>query len=119
MVEPKNYRIKSFVRERDFLANNFKNSYGYYLLDKPLYKEEIILHLSVDKEDNFVSINVNYANGTVFASFHNPDDRGNNNLYKKVVKAYNKGIFMEYGITEDDRVETFRNGGFGSTDKNK
>ena len=33
MVEPKNYRIKSFVRERDFLANNFKNSYGYYLLD--------------------------------------------------------------------------------------
>lgn len=43
MVEPKNYRIKSFVRERDFLANNFKNSYGYYLLDKPLYKEEIIL----------------------------------------------------------------------------
>lgn len=65
MVEPKNYHIKSFVRERDFLANNFKNSYGYYLLDKPLYKEEIILHLSVDKEDNFVSINVNYANGTV------------------------------------------------------
>lgn len=70
MVEQKNYRIKSFVRERDFLANNFKNSYGYYLLDKPLYKEEIILHLSVDKEDNFVSINVNYANGTVFAPFY-------------------------------------------------
>lgn len=110
MVEPKNYRIKSFVRERDFLANNFKSSYGYYLLDKPLYKEEIILHLSVDKEDNFVSINVNYANGTVFAPFYNPDDIGN---------AFAQGIFMEYGITEDDRVETSRNGGFGSTDKNK
>lgn len=26
---------------------------------------------------------------------------------------------MEYGITEDDKVETSRNGGFGSTDKNK
>lgn len=33
--------------------------------------------------------------------------------------AFAQGIFMEYGITEDDRVETFRNGGFGSTDKNK
>lgn len=37
MVEPKNYHIKSFVRERDFLANNFKSSYGYYLLDKGDY----------------------------------------------------------------------------------
>ena len=30
-----------------------------------------------------------------------------------------QGIFVEYGITEDDKVETSRNGGFGSTDKNK
>lgn len=30
-----------------------------------------------------------------------------------------QGLFMEYGITEDDKVETSRNGGFGSTDKNK
>lgn len=82
MVEPKNYRIKSFVRERDFLANNFKNSYGYYLLDK-----------LVNRGDKSVHINL----GDAFA----------------------QGIFMEYGITEDDRVETFRNGGFGSTDKNK
>ena len=59
MVEKKNYRIKSFVRERDFLANNFKNSYGYYLLDKPLYKEEIILHLSVDKENRTLTISDN------------------------------------------------------------
>ena len=33
--------------------------------------------------------------------------------------AFAQGIFMEYGITEDDCVETSRNGGFGSTDKNK
>lgn len=30
-----------------------------------------------------------------------------------------QGLFTEYGITEDDKVETSRNGGFGSTDKNK
>lgn len=95
------------MRERDFLANNFKNSYGYYLLDKPLYKEEIILHLSVDKEDNFVSINVNYANGTVFAPFYNPDDRGNNNLYKKVVKAYNKLMSNMKDIFEEIEDENY------------
>lgn len=33
--------------------------------------------------------------------------------------AFMQGIFVEYGITEDDKVETSRNGGFGSTDKNK
>lgn len=28
-----------------------------------------------------------------------------------------QGIFMQYGITEDDEVTAVRNGGFGSTSK--
>ena len=106
MVEPKIYRVKQSVKDRDFTSNNFRVTQTQYILNKPLYIEEIILHLSVDKEDNFVSINVNYANGTVFAPFYNPDDRGNNKLYKKVVKAYNKlmsnmkDIFEE--VTDED-----------------
>lgn len=28
-----------------------------------------------------------------------------------------QGVFMQYGVTEDDKVEVERNGGFGSTDK--
>lgn len=32
-------------------------------------------------------------------------------------EAFVQGIFLEYGITEDDHVEATRNGGFGSTDK--
>ena len=32
-------------------------------------------------------------------------------------KAFAQGIFVEYGITVDDECETFRTGGFGSTDK--
>lgn len=71
---------------------------------QPLNK---ILHLSVDKEDNFVSINVNYANGTVFAPFYNPDDRGNNNLYKKVVKAYNKLMSNMKDIFEEIEDENY------------
>ena len=31
--------------------------------------------------------------------------------------AFAQGIFMQYGITEDDAVTSSRNGGFGSTDK--
>lgn len=31
-------------------------------------------------------------------------------------QGYMQGIFIEYGITEDDKVHEVRNGGFGSTD---
>lgn len=32
-------------------------------------------------------------------------------------KAFAQGVFVEYGITEDDECEAQRTGGFGSTDK--
>lgn len=32
-------------------------------------------------------------------------------------QAYMQGIFLRYGITEDDNTEGVRDGGFGSTDK--
>lgn len=37
----------------------------------------------------------------------------------KVAKGdgFCQGIFLPYGITEDDKTEGTRNGGFGSTDK--
>ena len=31
--------------------------------------------------------------------------------------GFAQGIFMQYGITEDDDAEGIRNGGFGSTTK--
>ena len=78
-------------------------------LDQILKKElkQVIDWSKVDKEDYFVSTNVRYANGTLLAPFYNPDDRGNNKLYKKVVKAYNKfmsnmkDIFEEVSENED------------------
>lgn len=44
-------------------------------------------------------------------------NRGDKDIKIKSGDAFVQGIFMEYGITEDDHVETDRNGGFGSTDK--
>lgn len=50
---------------------------------------------------------MNYANGTVFAPFYNPDDRGNNNLYKNVVKAYNKLMSNMKDIFEEIEDENY------------
>lgn len=54
--------------------------------------------------------------GHIFVKLVN---RGDKLVHINLGDAFAQGIFMEYGITEDDRVETFRNGGVGSTDKNK
>lgn len=54
--------------------------------------------------------------GHIFVKLVN---RGDKSVHINLGDAFAQGIFMEYGITEDDRVETSRNGGFGSTDKKK
>ena len=101
MIEPKYFRVKESVQDKDFTSNNFRSTASQYILNKSLYTEEIILNLTVDKEDYFVSTNVRYANGTLFAPFYNPDDRGNNKLYKKVGKAYNKFMSSRKNICEE------------------
>ena len=45
------------------------------------------------------------------------DSRDGKQLRIKAGDAFAQGVFTEYGITEDDDVETSRNGGFGSTSK--
>ena len=65
--------------------------------------------------------------GVVDADYYFSDNEGHifikiTNEGDQVVRikqgdAFAQGIFMEYGITEDDHVEDTRNGGFGSTDK--
>lgn len=52
--------------------------------------------------------------GHIFIKITNEGDKP---VIVKTGDAFAQGIFMEYGITEDDRVEESRNGGFGSTDK--
>ena len=64
--------------------------------------------------------------GVVDADYYFSDNEGHifvkiTNEGDQVVRikqgdAFAQGIFMEYGITEDDCVEDARNGGLGSTD---
>lgn len=56
--------------------------------------------------------------GHIFIKILN-DSREEKTLELAEGMAFAQGIFMEYGITEDDDVTESRNGGFGSTDGNK
>lgn len=56
--------------------------------------------------------------GHIFSKITNDTNEG------KTIKilsgdGFMQGIFVEYGITFDDDTEEIRNGGFGSTTKNR
>ena len=65
--------------------------------------------------------------GIIDSDYYNADNEGhifikitncgNDTLSVKKGQAYAQGVFLQYGITEDDCVTTERTGGFGSTDK--
>lgn len=54
--------------------------------------------------------------GHIFAKITN-DSKEGKTLSVKAGDAFMQGIFMQYGLTEDDDVTDIRNGGFGSTTK--
>ena len=54
--------------------------------------------------------------GHIFVKLTNDSNEGKT-VSLKEGDAFAQGIFLPYGITEDDDVTTSRNGGFGSTGK--
>ena len=71
--------------------------------------------------DNTIGvIDADYFNakneGHIFIKVTN-DSKSNKVLELKAGEAFAQGLFMEYGITEDDDVNEERVGGFGSTNK--
>lgn len=54
--------------------------------------------------------------GHIFIKITN-DSREGKTLLIPAGQAFAQGIFLQYGITEDDDVEDVRNGGFGSTSR--
>lgn len=53
--------------------------------------------------------------GHIFLKITN-DSKEDKSLYVEAGQGIAQGIFLPFGITEDDHVLTKRNGGFGSTD---
>ncbi|MCF0217469.1 MAG: deoxyuridine 5'-triphosphate nucleotidohydrolase [Malacoplasma sp.] len=56
--------------------------------------------------------------GHIFVKITN-DNNENKDLFLEKNTAFAQGIFINYGITIDDDVQTIREGGMGSTDNNK
>ena len=66
--------------------------------------------------------------GVIDADYYNSDNEGhifiklvNDSSIAKMLSidvgdAFCQGVFLSYGVTEDDDVDVVRNGGFGSTD---
>lgn len=54
--------------------------------------------------------------GHIFIKLTNDSNEGKS-LEMKEHTGFAQGIFMQYGITDDDAVDTVRNGGLGSTTK--
>ena len=54
--------------------------------------------------------------GHIFAKITNDSNEGKT-LTLKQGEGFMQGIFIPFGLAEDDNVQTIRNGGFGSTTK--
>lgn len=78
------------------------------------YRLQLNNTVGIIDSDYFYSDN----EGHIFIKILN-DSREEKTLELAEGMAFAQGIFMEYGITEDDDVTESRNGGFGSTDGNK
>lgn len=76
------------------------------------YREMLSNTVGIIDADYYYSDN----EGHIFAKIVNAGDKP---LHIKTGDGFMQGIFVEYGIVEDDHVETTRNGGVGSTDNNK
>ncbi|MBQ3105602.1 MAG: deoxyuridine 5'-triphosphate nucleotidohydrolase [Lachnospiraceae bacterium] len=74
------------------------------------YRLQLNNTVGIIDSDYFYSDN----EGHIFAKIIN-DSRENKTVSLKRGDGFMQGIFLEYGITEDDEIEEVRNGGFGST----
>ena len=93
MITPNLYKVRENVTERQFLNNGFFSRSDYYKARLFLYGNTIVLNLFIDKEDYYMTINVQDNEGNWYSPFYNPDDRHDNNVYLEVVKNYNN--FMD------------------------
>lgn len=74
------------------------------------YGMRLINTVGIIDSDYFMSDN----EGHIFLKITNGSDK---TLQLMKGDAFAQGIFLPYGITEDDDVDTVRNGGMGSTSK--
>ena len=96
--------IRVFIEE-DWVLNIFPRSgLGFK------FRLQMNNTVGIIDSDYFYSDN----EGHIFAKITN-DAKEDKTLYMKQGEGFLQGIFLPFGITEDDEVAAKRNGGFGST----
>lgn len=78
------------------------------------YRLQLNNTVGIIDSDYFYSDN----EGHIFAKLTN-DGREGKKVEISTGTGFMQGIFVEYGITEDDNATAVRNGGFGSTTENR
>ena len=93
-----------------------REDYALFLLPRSVlgfkYRLQLNNTIGLIDADYFYSDN----EGHIFAKITNDSNEGKVISVKKG-EAFIQGVFLSYGITEDDEVNSIRNGGFGSTSK--
>ncbi len=93
-----------------------REDYALFLLPRSglgfKYRLQLNNTIGLIDADYFYSDN----EGHIFAKITNDSNEGKVISVKKD-EAFIQGVFLSYGITEDDEVNSIRNGGFGSTSK--
>ena len=93
-----------------------REDYALFLLPRSglgfKYRLQLNNTIGLIDADYFYSDN----EGHIFAKITNDSNEGKVISVKKG-EAFIQGVFLSYRITEDDEVNTIRNGGFGSTSK--
>lgn len=74
------------------------------------YRLQLNNTVGIIDSDYFYSDN----EGHIFSKLTNDSNEGRE-VHIRAGEGFMQGIFLEYGITVDDDVQTMRNGGFGST----
>ena len=91
-----------------------REDYALFLLPRSglgfKYRLQLNNTIGLIDADYFYSDN----EGHIFAKITNDSNEGKVISVKKG-EAFIQGVFLSYGITEDDEVNSIRNGGFGST----
>lgn len=108
MIEPKEYKIRENVTDRQLKENGFFSRIDYYCIKHSLYENLINLTVLVDKEDHYMVINVTDNAGNTYAPFYNPDARHDNLVAENVIKNYNKFMdgMVKKGICEYSKART-------------
>ena len=74
------------------------------------YRLQLNNTVGVVDQDYFDALN----EGHIFIKLHNAGDR---EMHIRAGEAFAQGVFLPYGVTDDDDADAARTGGFGSTDR--